>query len=368
MAVSEEDVLVALRTVNDPDLQRDLVSLNMIRDLKIGDNGEVSLTVMLTTPACPLKAQIESDVKAAVTRVAGVKKVLVNMGANVTSTLRPQDLATGVRNIIGVASGKGGVGKSTVSVNLAIALAQSGARVGLLDADIYGPNIPLMLGVTEEQPQLTVRTDAQGNEIEMMIPVEKHGLKIMSMGFLVGEDTPVIWRGPMLNSALKQFLGQVDWGELDYLVVDLPPGTGDVQISLIQLVKITGIVHVTTPQAVAVQDVRKGIMMFESQKVPLLGIVENMSYFISPKSGERTDIFGTGGGENVARIYGIPFLGQIPLEPPIREGGDSGVPVVIGHPNSESVQRFRQIAEQLAAQVSVQNFTQAEREPSPIRS
>jgi ATP-binding protein involved in chromosome partitioning len=234
-----------------------------------------------------------------------------------------------VRNIIGIASGKGGVGKSTVSVNLAVALAQAGARVGLLDADIYGPNIPLMVGVLDQQPQVVLMQDAAGNDVEMLLPVEKHGIKIMSMGFLIGDDQPVIWRGPMLNSALRQFLAQVSWGDLDYLIVDLPPGTGDVQISLIQLVRVTGIVHVTTPQDVALQDVRKGLMMFKSQSIPLLGVIENMSYFVCPHCDERTD---------------------------------KGVPVILGHPDSIHAKKFHEVAEHLAAQVSIRNFEQSKQD------
>jgi len=366
MPVSEQAVMDALRTVNDPDLKRDLVTLNMVRDVKVSQEGEVSLTVMLTTPACPLKGQIESDVKAAVMRVPGVKRVSVNMGSNVSGMLRPMDLARGVRNIVGVASGKGGVGKSTVSVNLAVALARSGARVGLLDADIYGPNVPLMLGLAGHQPEVITVPDHQGGEIEMIRPLEAHGIKVMSMGFLIGEDTPVIWRGPMLNSALRQFLGQVDWGDLDYLIVDLPPGTGDVQISLIQLVKVTGIVHVTTPQAVAVQDVRKGVMMFQSQNIPLLGIIENMSHFVAPGTSEPIYIFGKGGGRQVAETYGLRFLGEIPMAVEIREGGDQGTPIVVARPDSPTAQTFIRIAEQLASQISIENFAQAGRQGAAV--
>ncbi|RMH27364.1 MAG: iron-sulfur cluster carrier protein ApbC, partial [Candidatus Hydrogenedentota bacterium] len=299
MALSEQAIWDALRTVQEPDLGRDLVSLNMIKDLRISPEGRVSLTVVLTTPACPLKARIESEVQAAVMRVPGVSGVEVQMTSNVTSMPQRAELLPGVRNIIGVASGKGGVGKSTVSANLAIALAQAGARVGLLDADIYGPNQPLMLGLRDAQPELRLVEAENGEQVEMLLPVEKHGIKIMSMGFLIGEDQPVIWRGPMLNSALRQFLGQVLWGDLDYLVVDLPPGTGDVQISLIQLTRITGIVHVTTPQEVALQDVRKGLMMFQTQGIPLLGIVENMSYFVCPHCSQPTEIFSRGGGRKL---------------------------------------------------------------------
>lgn len=360
MSVQEEAVIAALRTVNDPDLHRDLWSLNMIKDLKIADSGEVSLTVVLTTPACPMKALIESDVRTAVMRVAGVKKVSVTMTSNVTSTQRPLTLATGIRNIIGVASGKGGVGKSTVAVNLACALSRSGARVGVLDADIYGPNVPIMLGLMGQQPEVVMGKDPQGADLEMIVPLESNGIKVISMGFLINDDQPVMWRGPMLNSALRQFFGQVLWGDLDYLVVDLPPGTGDVQISLIQLVKITGIVHVTTPQDVALQDVRKGMAMFVQQKVPLLGVIENMSYFACPHCGERTEIFSHGGGAKIAETLGIPFLGEIPLSQNVRVGGDTGKPIVLSDPDSPQAQQFIKAAEHLAAQISVANYQQAE--------
>jgi ATP-binding protein involved in chromosome partitioning len=362
---TEALVMDALRTVQEPDLHRDLVTLNMIRDVVIGADGAVSLTVVLTTPACPLKALIERDVVAAVTKVAGVTGVKVNMSSAVTSTQRPEDLAPGVRNIIGIASGKGGVGKSTVAANLAVALAKSGARVGLLDADIYGPNIPLMMGLVHEQPAVEKHKGPDGADIDMIVPLESLNVKVMSMGFLIDEDQPVIWRGPMLNSALRQFLGQVDWGELDYLIVDMPPGTGDVQISLVQLVKVTGIVIVTTPQDVALQDVRKGLMMFKSQNVPILGIVENMSYFECPKCGDRTRIFGEGGGEKIANTYAVPFLGEIPLTAAVRIAGDSGEPIVEGDPDSPQAQIFREVAERLAAQISIRNFGEAQA-PAPV--
>ncbi|MCX7017528.1 MAG: Mrp/NBP35 family ATP-binding protein [bacterium] len=356
MPVDRDAIYTALKTVEDPDLGRDLVSLNMIKDVEIDDNGRVNVTVVLTTPACPLKARIEQDVKAAVMRAPGVKRVTVNMGSDVSPMQRPPEYARTVRNIIGIASGKGGVGKSTVAVNAAIALAQSGARVGLLDADMYGPNIPLMLGMCGEQPQIVSRKGDDGADIDMIIPPVKHGIKVMSMGFLTGDDTPVIWRGPMLNSALRQFLRQVDWGDLDYLIVDLPPGTGDIQISLIQLVRVTGIVHVTTPQQAALQDVRKTIMMFLSQNIPLLGVVENMSYFVCPHCHERTEIFSCGGGEQLAAEYGIAFLGSIPLAPEVRAAGDDGTPVVVSNPGSVQARKLIGAAEQLAAQVSKLNY------------
>jgi ATP-binding protein involved in chromosome partitioning len=293
--------------------------------------------------------------------VDGVTAVDVNLTANVTSARRPApgDLTKTVSNVIGVASGKGGVGKSTLSINLAIALAQSGATVGLLDADIYGPNQPIMAGLMGAQPMIEVEELANGQKEERIVPIEKHGVKFMSMGFLLGEDQPVVWRGPMLNSALRQFLGQVAWGTLDYLMVDLPPGTGDVHISLAQLARITGIVHVATPQDVALQDVRKGIAMFSGDglRVPHLGIIENMSGFCCPNCGHRSDIFGSGGAKRTAEMLGLPFLGEIPLDGTVREGGDSGNPVVLndGSPLGDA---FKEIAAKLAAEVSKLNFRQ----------
>jgi ATP-binding protein involved in chromosome partitioning len=362
MSVQEREVWQALSTVQEPELHRDLVSLNMIRELKISPEGRVSLTVVLTTPACPLKGLIRADVERAVSKVAGVTGVDVDMTANVTTARRPApgDLTRTIRNVIGIASGKGGVGKSTVSINLACALAVTGARVGLLDADIYGPNQPIMAGLLGEQPVVEEETLPNGEKTQFILPIERHGVRFMSMGFLVAEDQPVVWRGPMLNSALRQFLGQVKWGELDYLVVDLPPGTGDVHISLAQLAKVTGIVHVTTPQDVALQDVRKGIAMFSGEgiRIPHLGIVENMSGYCCPECGHRSDIFGTGGGRRTSEVLGIPFLGDIPLREPIREGGDTGRPVVMAQPDSDLAERFRKIAEGLAAEVSKLNFRQ----------
>lgn len=354
--VNTDAVWAALRTVIDPELGRDLVSLGMVKDLNVGDDGTVGLTVVLTTPACPLRAEIESSVTRALMQIPGVRHVNINVTANVPSAFAPQDLTPGVRNIIGVASTKGGVGKSTVAVNLAVALARLGARVGLLDADIYGPNVPLMMGLRDARPEIRIVPTNDGGEIEKLIPVENYGVRVMSMGFLIDEDQPVIWRGPMLNSALRQFLGQVDWGDLDYLLVDLPPGTGDVQISLIQLTKITGIVQVTTPQEVALLDVRKGITMFRSQNINVLGVIENMSYFVCPHCGKATEVFAHGGGRQVALDYGVAFLGELPLLPAIRESGDKGTPVVVSQPESEIATRYLEIARQLAAHISTANL------------
>ena len=355
---TETTVIDALRKVAAPGQERDVVSLDMVRNLSISAQGEVSLVVALGDAPPPNHEKVARDVKSALIILPGVKRVTVDTGApppahhHHDAPPPPQDLARGVRHIIGVASGKGGVGKSTVSVNLAVALARSGARVGLLDADIYGPNVPMMLGLLDARPEVVRTQTDDGGEIDMIIPIKRLGLKVMSMGFLIDDDQPVIWRGPMLNSALRQFLGQVEWGELDYLIVDLPPGTGDVQISLIQLVKVTGIVCVTTPQAVALQDVRKGLMMFRSQNVPILGIVENMSYFQCEKCEDRSYVFGQGGGQLLADSYGIPFLGEIPLARAVRDCGDSGEPIVTAEPDSLQARVFTEVAERLAAQLT----------------
>lgn len=347
MAIVEEDVLNALRTVQDPDLHKDLVTLGLIKEVKIS-GGKVSVTVELTTPACPLKGKIKQDVENAVLSVAGVSGVDVQMTANV----RPAFVAErkgiqGIKNVIAVASGKGGVGKSTVSVNLAVALAKSGASVGLMDADIYGPNIPLMMG-------LSGKPLAEGNKI---IPPQSYGVKVMSMGFMIPEDQAVIWRGPMLHGAIQQFLSDVAWDNLDYLLVDLPPGTGDVQLSLSQAVPLTGSVMVTTPQAVSLQDVRKGIAMFEKVRVPILGLIENMSYFNCAHCGGRTEIFSHGGGRLAAESLGMKFLGEIPIDTKVREGGDTGKPIVVSDPASEAAVCFTKIAEFLAAEVSINLFS-----------
>ncbi len=347
-SVSEEQVLNALRAVQEPDLHRDLVSLNMIRDLKISD-GTVSFNIMLTTPACPFKKKMQDDARQAVLTLPGVKQVNIEMPAAMTTDQRIRgQLNIPVKNTIAVASGKGGVGKSTVTVNLAVALAQEGAKVGLMDADVYGPNDHIMMGVTK-QPLYS-----QDGKIQ---PVEAYGIKLMSMGFLVEPEQALVWRGPMLHSVVRQFLNDVDWGELDYLVIDLPPGTGDVQLSLAQAVPLTGAVMVTTPQDVALADVRKGVSAFEKLEVPILGVVENMSYFICPHCGERTEIFSYGGGRKAAEQWGVPFLGEIPLNPDIRIGGDAGKPITISKPESLEAKAFHELAKQVASKVSVLNFS-----------
>jgi ATP-binding protein involved in chromosome partitioning len=344
---AEKAVLNALRTVKDPDLHKDIVTLNFVKDLKI-DGGKVSFTIELTTPACPVKDQMQRWAREAVLKVPGVREVEIRMTSAVRrSTAAPSKQGIpGVKNIIAVGSGKGGVGKTTVTVNLAVALARSGAKVGLMDADVYGPNVPLMMGIVG-------RPRAIGDRIQTL---SNYGVRVMSMGFLTDGDTPVIWRGPMLHSVIQQFLRQVDWGELDYLLVDLPPGTGDVQLSLTQTVPLMGAIIVSTPQDVALQDARKAIMMFRQVRVDVLGIVENMSYFQCPKCNERTHIFSHGGGATTAAGYRVPFLGEVPLAVALREGGDAGKPVVASDSNSPSAQAFIQIAEQVAAQVSIANL------------
>ncbi len=342
--ITEQQVLEALKQVKDPELHRDVISLNMIRDLKVAGDT-VSLTLVLTTPACPVKAQFEKDVRDAIVRLPGVKKVDLTTTAQVRSihSFDNQGGSSGVRNIIAVASGKGGVGKSTVSVNIAVALARDGARVGLLDADIYGPNIPLMMGL-DRLPAL------QDGKI---VPAENFGVKVMSIGFLVKPDEAVIWRGPMLHGAINKFLKEVVWGDLDYLVVDLPPGTGDVQLSLAQVITMSGALIVTTPQDVALQDVRRAVSMFEKVKVPVLGVVENMSVFVCPHCSKETEIFDRGGGARAAEAYKVPFFGEVPLVPEVRAGADNGHPVVLTHPDSPVGAAFTQAARRLAAQLSI---------------
>ena len=347
LPLTKEKILESLKVVKDPDLGRDIVSLGMVKEIAIHD-GKVSVRIELTTPACPLKEQIKEEVRKAVASMEGAREVEVQMSANVRRgpSLLQQAAPSAIKNILAVASGKGGVGKSTVCVNLAVALAQTGAKVGLMDGDIYGPNIPLMLGIAPDaRPNV--------NQEEKMIPLEAYGLKVISMGVLVASDAPMIWRGPMLHSAVTQFLQKVDWGELDYLLVDLPPGTGDVQLSLVQTVSLTGAVIVTTPQEVALMDVRKGIAMFQKTQVPILGIVENMSTFVCPHCDHETAIFSQGGGRRAAEKLGVPYLGEIPIDPRIREGGDGGKPIVTAYPDSPAAKEFLKVAGVLAQQVSI---------------
>ncbi len=344
--ITEQNVLDALRQIKDPDLHKDIVTLGFIKDLKI-ETGYVSFRIVLTTPACPVKEQMEGAAKELVAAIPGVQSVNVTMDSKVPKGrgLGEKVAVEGVRNIIAVSSGKGGVGKSTVAVNIAVSLASKGARVGLMDADVYGPNVPMMLGASDQRPEVV---------INKLIPVEAYGVKVMSMAFLQPGDKPMIVRGPILHGLVKQFLSDVKWGNLDYLIVDMPPGTGDVQLSLAQLVPVQGAVLVTTPQDVAIADVRRALRMFETVAVPVLGIVENMSYFIAPDTGNRYNIFGQGGGQKLADLYDVPFLGAIPLGLEVREGGDKGVPVVVSHPNSEQSKAFRRVAEEVARQVSIE--------------
>ena len=339
-------ILDVLRTVQDPDLKRDLVTLGMVENLS-WEGERVAFKLVLTTAACPLKAQIEDDCRKAVLAVPGVSEVAIET----TSRMRkPKDPTAdrralpGVAQVIAIGSGKGGVGKSTVSTNLAIALARAGARVGLLDGDIYGPNLPRMLGVNEQPAQRDGK----------IVPVSACGLRFMSMGLLVDQGEAVVWRGPMLHGAIKNFLHDVDWGELDYLLVDLPPGTGDVQLSLIQQTYVAGAVVVTTPSTVAIEDAVKAISMFGKLQVPVLGVIENMSYFVCPHCSARHEIFNSTSAEARALAMGLPFLGSIPLHPDVRAGGDQGKPIVLSRPDSEYAQALTDIASALARRVSIQ--------------
>ena len=343
-ALSEAAVLDALRTVQEPELGGDLVTRNMIRNLVI-DGSDVAFTIELTTPACPLKDQIETEVRKALAPV-GVGQLAIAWDAAVrrASPRTAEQLVPGVKNIIAVASGKGGVGKSTVSVNLAGALAKSGASVGLLDADITGPNIPMMLGL-DGQP-----SSSPNNKI---LPLERHGVKAISIQFFVPEGQPIVWRGPLIGGAISQFLRDVEWGELDYLVVDLPPGTSDAQLTLAQAVPISGTVLVTTPQDVALSDVGRALAMLRRLNVPIIGIVENMSAFVCPHCGEPTEIFGRGGGERFAEQNGIAFLGKVPLDITVRQGGDAGVPAVAQREPGPAAQALEAVAGLVAASMSV---------------
>ena len=344
--ITEQAVLDSLKQIIDPDLRKDIVTLGFVRDLKI-DGGDVSFRIVLTTPACPVKEEMEGMAREFVRVLPGVTDVNVTMDAEVPQGrgLANSVAVPGVKNIIAVSSGKGGVGKSTVAVNLAVALALDGAKVGIMDADVYGPNVPLMLGTGYDQPEV------RGQKL---IPIEAHGLKMISMAVLVPPDKPMILRGPMLHGVVRQFLTDVDWGELDYLIVDMPPGTGDVQLSLAQLVPVQGAVLVTTPQEVSLSDVRRAVKMFEQVNVPVLGVIENMSYFIAPDTGNRYEIFGKGGGERLATEYNLNFLGQIPLGLEVREGGDKGTPVVVSAPDSPQAHAIRKVAEEVARHVSIE--------------
>ena len=355
MSVSERDILAAMSKVMDPELHVDLVKAGMVKDIRLSGDT-VKLKIELTTPACPLKGKIQADAEAALKQVPGLKTFDIEWGAQVRSAPQAgaQAILPQVKNVILVGAGKGGVGKSTVSVNLAAALAREGAKVGLLDADFYGPSVPLMTGITEKPVSPDGKT---------LPPLEKHGLKVMSIGFLVEAEQAVIWRGPMLHGALMQLVRDVSWGELDYLILDLPPGTGDVALTLSQSVKASGAVLVTTPQDVALADVVRAKHMFDKVHIPVLGIVENMSQFVCPHCSKATAIFNRGGGRKAAEMFSIPFLGEIPLELKIRESGDAGVPVVISAPESAEAQAFVAMARNIAGRVSTENMRVAVKLP-----
>jgi ATP-binding protein involved in chromosome partitioning len=342
----EENILESLKQVKDPDLHRNIVELGFVKNLII-TGSDVKFDLQLTTPACPVRDQFIADCEKAIRgAIEGVGKIDITMTSNVQRNTHAQkdSILSGVKNTVAVASGKGGVGKSTVAVNLAVALAMDGAKVGLVDADIYGPSIPLMFGINE-------RPKAIDNKLQ---PLERYGVKVMSIGFLVNPMEAVIWRGPMASGAVKQFMSDVNWGDLDYLIFDLPPGTGDIQLTLVQTIPLTGAVIVTTPQDVALADAKKGLMMFNKVNVPVLGIVENMSYFICSHCGQRENIFDSGGGKRTAEELNVPFLGEIPIDTMVRIGGDKGNPIVHGEPNSQQGIIIRGIARQLAAQISIQ--------------
>lgn len=347
--ISTQQVLAALGTVIDPDFHKDLVTLGMIKDVKI-DGPDVAFTVELTTPACPLKEEIERMCREAVAVIPGVENIAITMTANVRANVGKgvpqQTIIPGVKNVVAIASGKGGVGKSTVSANVACALAQMGAKVGLLDADIYGPSIPIIMGIEDAQPQADEKK-------EKLIPIERYGVKVISMGLLQPPGSAVIWRGPMVAKAVNQFLRDVDWGDIDYLVVDLPPGTGDAQLTLAQAIPLSGAVVVMTPQDLAAAVAVKAVAMFKRLDVPILGIVENMSYFLCPTCNSRHDIFSHGGGQQAAEALQVPFFGGIPLAADIGSEADEGTPSVVINPNGPYAQIFREIAERVAQAVSV---------------
>lgn len=347
MNITTEQILTALKAVHDPDLNRDIVDLNFVKDVKTCD-GVVSFTIELTTPACPVREQLKQQAEQAVKKL-GAKQVDVKMTSQVRSTPAENrvQMLPSVKNIIPIASGKGGVGKSTVSANIALALQAMGAKVGLMDADVYGPSIPTILGIGQ-LPQM-------GPE-DRMTPAISHGIKVMSLGFFIKTEQAVVWRGPMLHKTIQKFLGGVEWGDLDYLIVDLPPGTGDVQLSLCQIIPLTGAAVVSTPQDVALNVAQKAIAMFHQLHCPILGVIENMSGFACPKCGHHEDIFGIGGAKAAAERMNVPFLGAVPLDTAIRTTSDAGNPIVVSDPKSPSARAFVKVAEALAAQASIRSF------------
>ena len=349
-AVTEAAVLDALRAVKDPDLHKDIVALGFVKNLRIDAGGRVGFTIELTTPACPVKDLMRDQARAAVSALGGVSAVDIEMTAQVRAVTRPEAgraPVEGVKNVIAVGAGKGGVGKTTVAVNLAVALAQRGSRVALLDGDMYGPNVPIMLG-------LKTKLETSGKKI---VPAEKYGLQVVSLGFLTEDDAPVIWRGPMLHGALQQFFRDVAWNDVDYLIVDMPPGTGDIALSLSQTAPVAGAVLVTTPQTVSLADTRRAVQMYRKLNIPPIGLIENMSHFVCPDCGHESDVFGKGGGEALAAEMSIPFLGRIPLYTPVRTGGDTGVPVVMSEPDSPPSRALFSAAERVAQQVSIASFS-----------
>jgi len=346
---THEQVMAALKTVQDPELHRDIVSLGMVKALSVND-GKVAFTVELTTPACPLRESIEGDCKRALGKIPGITSIDITFGAQVRGSKAgagQTDLLPNVKNVVLVASGKGGVGKSTVAANLAVALKMHGAATGLLDADIYGPSVPIIMGVKGEPRKVDVEGGVK------IAPIVAHGVPVMSIGFFLGDDQAVIWRGPMLGKALNQLMADVHWGELDYLVVDMPPGTGDVQITFSQQLKVSGALLVATPQDVALADVIRAKSMFDKVMIPIVGLVENMSYFICDGCGKKHEIFSRGGAQRAAERFGIPYLGEIPITPALREGGDEGVPILVKDPNCEVSKCFLEIAAKLAGQLSI---------------
>src|SRR6187397_337823 len=356
--ITEAAVLDALKIVNDPDLHQNIVALGFIKKLRI-DGDRVAFAIELTTPACPVKEQMREQAHAAVMAVPGVKAVDVEMTASVRAVSSPdagRAPVEGVKNIIAVGAGKGGVGKTTVAVNLAIALAECGGRVGIIDGDIYGPNVPIMMGI---DTQLT--TDGQ-----KIIPAEKHGIQVISMGFMTSDDSPVIWRGPMLHGAIQQFFRDVRWDNLDYLIVDMPPGTGDVALSLSQTVPVAGSIVVTTPQQVSLADSRRAIRMYQKLNIPTLGLIENMSHFVCPNCQHSADIFGHGGGQKMAEDMNVAFLGRVPIYQPIREGSDTGVPLMLSEPESPAAKAIMATAERVAAEVSIASYKRAPIPLTPI--
>jgi ATP-binding protein involved in chromosome partitioning len=348
MAIDAYRVLEALKAVKDPDLHKDIVSLGFVKDVVV-DGGRIAFTIELTTPACPVKEQMKEQARSVVQSLEGVSTVDITMTAQVRKAVAP-DLnkasVPGVKNVIAVGAGKGGVGKTTVSVNLALALARTGSRVGIIDGDIYGPNVPIMLGVKAQ-----LNTDG-----EKIVPARKFDIQVVSMGFLATDEAPIIWRGPMLHGVIKQFFHEVRWDNLDYLIIDLPPGTGDVVLSLSQTVHVAGAIVVTTPQQVSLADTRRAVATYQKLEIPMLGLIENMSHFVCPECHHESDIFGSGGGERLAGEMSVPFLGRIPISEPLRVGGDTGMPIVLSDPTAPASLAFISAAEQTAAQVSIQSY------------